>query len=58
MAKYNIYGIGNALVDQEFEVTDAFFAENKIEKGLMTLIEEDQQHALLDALMTKAAIFT
>ena len=56
MAKYNIYGIGNALVDQEFEVTDAFFAENKIEKGLMTLIEEDQQHALLDALTTKFGV--
>ena len=50
MAKYHVYGIGNALVDQEFEVTDAFFSANKIEKGLMTLIEEDQQHALLDSL--------
>jgi sugar/nucleoside kinase (ribokinase family) len=50
MAKYNVYGIGNALVDQEFEVTDAFFSTSNIEKGLMTLIDEEQQHALLDSL--------
>jgi sugar/nucleoside kinase (ribokinase family) len=50
MAKYHVYGIGNALVDQEFEVTDAFFGTSNIEKGLMTLIDEDQQHSLLDSL--------
>ncbi|MGR6871284.1 adenosine kinase [Pseudomonas sp. HK3] len=47
MAKYQIYGIGNALVDKEFEVTGAFFAQNNIEKGLMTLIDQDQQETLL-----------
>ena len=46
MAKYHIYGIGNALVDKEFEVTDEFFAQAGIEKGQMTLIEQDQQEAL------------
>lgn len=50
MAKYHIYGIGNALVDKEFEVSDEFFAAQGIEKGMMTLIEEDQQHALLATL--------
>ncbi|MEY8247383.1 MAG: adenosine kinase [Bermanella sp.] len=50
MAKYQIYGIGNALVDKEFEVSDDFFAANGIEKGMMTLIEEDQQHSLLKVL--------
>ncbi len=50
MAKYQIYGIGNALVDKEFEVTESFFDEHKIEKGLMTLIDEDHHHLLLDAL--------
>lgn len=50
MAKYQVYGIGNALVDKEFEVTDDFFAQNKIEKGLMTLIDQDQQEALLASL--------
>jgi sugar/nucleoside kinase (ribokinase family) len=45
--KYHVYGIGNALVDKEFEVTDQFLIDNGIEKGLMTLIEKDQQETLL-----------
>lgn len=50
MKKYDVYGIGNALVDMEFEVTDAFFQEHTIEKGRMTLVEEDRQDYLLKAL--------
>ncbi|MEE9326052.1 MAG: adenosine kinase [Cocleimonas sp.] len=45
--KYHVYGIGNALVDKEFEVSDQFLIDNDIEKGLMTLIEKDQQETLL-----------
>ena len=45
--KYDIYGIGNALVDKEFEVTDAFLQAEGIEKGMMALIEEEQQVNLL-----------
>ena len=41
--KYDVYGIGNALVDMEFKVSDEFFKKNKIEKGLMTLVEEERQ---------------
>lgn len=48
--KYDIYGIGNALVDMEFEVSDGFLADQGIEKGLMTLIEEDRQQQLLNKL--------
>lgn len=47
---FDVYGIGNALVDMEYEVTDTFLTENNIEKGLMTLIEKDQQKSLLDNL--------
>jgi hypothetical protein len=36
MKKYDVTGIGNALVDIEFKVTDQFFWDNKVEKGLMT----------------------
>lgn len=50
MAKYHIYGIGNALVDKEFEVEDSFFSDLKIEKGLMTLIDENELAARLDVL--------
>ena len=35
---YHIYGIGNALVDQEFEIDDAFFTKAGIEKGMMTTV--------------------
>lgn len=50
--KYHIYGIGNALVDMEFGVSDTFLEENKIEKGLMTLIEEDKQKSLSENLVS------
>lgn len=47
---YDVYSIGNALVDLEFEVNDAFFAEHGIEKGMMTLVDEERQHALVKAI--------
>ncbi|MDP7320016.1 MAG: adenosine kinase [Bacteriovoracaceae bacterium] len=48
--KYDVYGIGNALVDMEFEVNDDFFTKNSIEKGTMTLVEEERQAELISAL--------
>jgi len=48
--KYDVYGIGNALVDMEFVVNDDFLAANNVEKGLMTLVEEDRQTELYKAL--------
>ena len=50
MAKYDIYGIGNALVDMEFAVDDDFLKQNGIEKGLMTLVEKSRQEELVAAL--------
>lgn len=47
---YHVYGIGNALVDMEFEVADSFLQDNNIEKGLMTLIDEAQQQTLSNSL--------
>lgn len=47
---YHVYGIGNALVDTEFEVNETFFTKYDIEKGLMTLIESEQHTALLKGL--------
>ena len=40
MKKYHVYGVGNALVDMEFEVEDSFFSDNGIDKGVMTLVDE------------------
>ena len=48
--QYDVYGIGNALVDMEYEVHDQFLAKYKIDKGLMTLVDETRQNELLDAL--------
>ncbi len=48
--KYNVYGIGNALVDMEFVVGDNFFDEMSIEKGLMTLVTHERQKELLNYL--------
>lgn len=50
MKKYHVYAIGNAMVDMEFTVADTFFAEHKIDKGVMTLVDETQQHTLYEAL--------
>ena len=47
---YDVFGIGNALVDMEYEVSDAFITSNNIEKGMMTLVEEDAQAKLITAL--------
>lgn len=50
MSKYDIYGIGAALVDTEIEVTDPDLSQLNIEKGVMTLVDEKRQHELLNSL--------
>lgn len=48
--KYHVYGMGNALVDIVTEVSDQFVSEHSIEKGLMTLVDEERQHQLVNAI--------
>ena len=48
--KYNVYGIGNALVDIVTEVDDKFLEAQKIEKGLMTLVDEESQARISNAI--------
>jgi sugar/nucleoside kinase (ribokinase family) len=55
MKKYDVTGIGNALVDIEFKVSDQFFWDNKVEKGLMTLVDEERQNALMQVINTEEA---
>jgi sugar/nucleoside kinase (ribokinase family) len=55
MKKYDVTGIGNALVDIEFKVKDQFFIENEVEKGLMTLVDEVRQNSLMQVINTKEA---
>tara|TARA_B110000459_G_scaffold107833_1_gene119689 strand:- start:1124 stop:1417 length:294 start_codon:yes stop_codon:yes gene_type:complete len=53
MKKYNIYGIGAAIVDTEVIVSDSFLNQNKIDKGLMTLVDEERQRYLINTLTSQ-----
>lgn len=48
--KYNVYGIGNAIVDIVTEVQHDFFEKNGIEKGVMTLVDEKRQLELMKVI--------
>ena len=48
--RYNVYGIGNALVDIVTEVDNSFFDKNGVEKGVMTLVDEKRQHHLMQVI--------
>lgn len=50
MKKYHVYGIGNALLDLDFEVGEATLDRLKIDKGVMTLIDDARHHYLLEEL--------
>ncbi|MBX2826433.1 MAG: adenosine kinase [Gammaproteobacteria bacterium] len=50
MSKYHVYGVGNALVDIEFDISNDKLAELGVDKGLMTLIDLDRHHELLEQL--------
>ena len=39
---YDVYGLGNALVDMEYRVDDHFLAKHGIAKGHMTLVDESR----------------
>ena len=53
MTAYDIYGMGNALLDTEYEATDVFLEQNGIAKGRMTLIDRSRRSELLGAVCTK-----
>ena len=48
--KYDIYALGNALVDTEVEVSEAFLTRAGVDKGVMTLVDEARQQDLLTAV--------
>ncbi len=51
--RFDVYAVGNALVDLEYRVEDDFLQSQSIEKGVMTLAEADAQARLLSALDSK-----
>ncbi|SOC09935.1 sugar/nucleoside kinase (ribokinase family) [Rhodobacter sp. JA431] len=50
MKKYQVVGIGNAIVDVIAQCEDAFLDVNGIDKGVMQLIEQDRAETLYDAM--------
>lgn len=50
---FDLYAIGNALVDSEYLVNDAFLQQQNIAKGQMTLIDQAQQQHLIAALQAE-----
>lgn len=54
--KYAVYGIGHALVDLVYDIDDSLLQSLGVDKGLMTLAEEDQQEALLEKLSDQPLI--
>jgi sugar/nucleoside kinase (ribokinase family) len=53
MKKYDVYGIGNAIIDIVTEVDHDFFERNNIEKGVMTLVDEKRQLELMKVIDMK-----
>ena len=50
MKHYDVYGMGNALVDTEYQVETAFLALVPYPKGMMTLVDEAQRQQLVKLL--------
>jgi fructokinase len=54
MSKYDVYAIGNALVDMEYSVDEGFLRRHRIDRGHMTLVDEPRLEELLDSLRVLA----
>lgn len=46
--KYDVYGVGNALVDIEYEIPLELLQKLNIDKGVMTLLDESSQNNVLE----------
>jgi sugar/nucleoside kinase (ribokinase family) len=47
---YDVYGVGNALVDIQAQVSDDFVRRLKLDKGIMTLVDDGAQTEVLAQL--------
>ena len=50
MAAFNVFGVGNALVDVQTQVSDDILIELDFAKGIMTLVDEQTQQRVLNRL--------
>ncbi len=48
MTQYAVYALGNALVDLEYTATEDDLAQLRIDKGVMTLVDEQQQARIME----------
>ena len=53
---YDVYGVGNALVDSEYLVTEAILAESAFPKSGMSLVDEVSRATLLDLIEQRHGI--
>ena len=57
MATVDLFAIGNALIDQEFKVSDDFLIQQHLQKGTMQLTDGETQADLYKKLKEKNLIF-
>ena len=50
--KYDVFGVGNAIVDTLVFTDDAFLEKHQIARGVMTLVEGDRQGEILNDLQS------
>lgn len=48
--KYDVFGVGNALVDVQAQVSEELLSASGYDKGIMTLVDDEQQQSLLSRL--------
>ena len=51
MATVDLFAIGNALIDQEFKISDDFLIQQGLQKGTMQLTDGPTQAALYQNLL-------
>lgn len=47
---YDVFGVGNAIMDMQVRCEDGFLADTGIDKGIMTLVDDARQQEILEAL--------
>lgn len=50
MAQYDVFGVGNALVDIQARVEETLLSQLQIDKGVMTLVDNERQAQVLGAV--------
>ena len=56
MAHFDLYGLGNALVDTEYHISDKLLVGLGVEKGMMTLIDDAQLAVLEEQLRNQGEL--